>query len=210
MTPHDHLDEEARDLAALYTLGSLDARAASAYDAHLDACPACRREVDSLRHALSGVAGLAAAVGPPVTLKARLMQSIHRQDVHEAPVQVWKHWAPDRAGAGLTLLPKSSESWEPTAAEGVEVRRLFVDIDNDRATMLVRMKRGSSYPTHRHAGTEECYVIEGDLLVGEHHMRAGDYQRASGGSVHGAQSTEGGCLLLIVSSLHDELLEERT
>jgi hypothetical protein len=38
-------------------------------------------------------------------------------------------------------------------------------------------------------------------------MRAGDFQRAEAGSVHPVQSTDGGCLLLITSSLDDELLE---
>jgi hypothetical protein len=35
---------------------------------------------------------------------------------------------------------------------------------------------------------------------------AGDYQFAAGGSEHRVQSTEGGCLLLIVSSQDDELI----
>jgi len=38
-------------------------------------------------------------------------------------------------------------------------------------------------------------------------MHAGDYQRVEVGSEHPVQSTENGCLLFIVSSLHDELLE---
>ena len=37
-------------------------------------------------------------------------------------------------------------------------------------------------------------------------MHAGDYQRASGRSIHPVQSTDGGCLLLIVSSLRDEMV----
>jgi len=37
-------------------------------------------------------------------------------------------------------------------------------------------------------------------------MRAGDYQRAETGSTHPVQSTRGGCLLLLTSSLRDELV----
>ena len=69
------------------------------------------------------------------------------------------------------------------------------------------MAPGTSYPGHRHAGVEECYVLEGDLRVGDLVMRAGDYQRAAIGSVHGVQSTEGGCLLLVLMSDRDERLE---
>jgi anti-sigma factor ChrR (cupin superfamily) len=68
------------------------------------------------------------------------------------------------------------------------------------------MDRGTSYPPHRHADVEECYVLQGDLRVAGRVLRAGDYQRADRDSVHGVQSTENGCLLLIVSSTDDELL----
>jgi anti-sigma factor ChrR (cupin superfamily) len=70
-----------------------------------------------------------------------------------------------------------------------------------------RMEAGASSPPHRHAGREECYVLEGELDVeGGASMRAGDYQVADEGSVHGVQSTRGGCTLLIVSSQDDELV----
>jgi len=72
--------------------------------------------------------------------------------------------------------------------------------------MMVRMAAGTSWPAHIHAGPEECYVLAGDLRVGELHMHAGDFQRAEAGSRHGVQSTEGGCTLLLVSSLHDTLV----
>jgi anti-sigma factor ChrR (cupin superfamily) len=73
--------------------------------------------------------------------------------------------------------------------------------------MLVRMTEGASYPSHRHAAAEECLVLEGDLIVGEDVLRAGDFQRSEAGSVHPPQSTRAGCLLYILSSLEDELLE---
>ena len=73
-------------------------------------------------------------------------------------------------------------------------------------TMLVRMEAGSSYPQHIHDGPEECYVLQGDLRVGDEVLGRGDYQRAAPGSRHGIQSTENGCLLFIVSSLTDEII----
>lgn len=82
----------------------------------------------------------------------------------------------------------------------------LMDAANDRLTMLVRMNAGTSYPAHRHRGVEECYVLEGDLYGPNFEMRAGDYQRLAGGSVHGVQGTRGGCSLFIVSLMNDELL----
>jgi anti-sigma factor ChrR (cupin superfamily) len=189
--------------ASDYALGSLGEEDARAYRAHLMVCQECVREVESLRRVLDPVAGLAPAAAPPEGLKQRLLERVRA----DRRAQVWKAWESDANPTGLTLLPRSEERWEATGVAGVEVRRLHVDRAADRATMLVRMAPGSSYPSHRHAGAEECYVIEGDLLVHGHRMVAGDYQRASGGSLHGVQSTETGCLLLIVSSLHDELLD---
>jgi anti-sigma factor ChrR (cupin superfamily) len=72
--------------------------------------------------------------------------------------------------------------------------------------MLIRMEPGASYVPHRHGGPEQCYVVEGDLRDGDVVVRAGDFQCAPESTMHGAQTTEKGCLLLIVSSLRDELL----
>jgi anti-sigma factor ChrR (cupin superfamily) len=80
-----------------------------------------------------------------------------------------------------------------------------MDSARDRMTCLVRMAAGTAYPRHIHAGPEECLVLEGELRVGDEMLRAGDYQRAAPGSHHPVQSTDRGCLLLIVSSLSDEL-----
>jgi anti-sigma factor ChrR (cupin superfamily) len=96
--------------------------------------------------------------------------------------------------------------WEPTAAPGVKARTLHVDPARRYVTMLIRMEPGASYPGHRHADIEECYVLEGDLRVGGERLGAGDYQRADARSCHGVQSTEKGCLLLIVSSQEDEIV----
>jgi anti-sigma factor ChrR (cupin superfamily) len=70
------------------------------------------------------------------------------------------------------------------------------------------MDPGASWLPHRHGGPEQCFVLEGDLHDGDLLVTAGDFQCAAQGSVHGAQSTTSGCLLLIVSSLRDELIDD--
>jgi hypothetical protein len=55
-----------------------------------------------------------------------------------------------------------------------------------------------------HAAAEECFVVSGDLHVGDLVMGPGDYQMAPPGSEHGRQWTEGGCLLYISCALSDE------
>jgi anti-sigma factor ChrR (cupin superfamily) len=67
-------------------------------------------------------------------------------------------------------------------------------------------KAGTVYPAHRHAGIEESYLIEGDLLVEGYTLRSGDYCRAEAGSFHGEVRTDKGCKFIAVASLEDELL----
>ena len=120
--------------------------------------------------------------------------------------QLWKQWQVQNPATDFFLQRAHEGEWETTAVPGVEVKKLYVDHQRDYVTMLVRMAAGSSYPSHRHGGFEECYVLQGDLHVGDTVMHAGDYQRAENQSVHVVQSTQTGCLLFIVSSQHDELL----
>jgi predicted ChrR family anti-sigma factor len=206
MTRHERLDDLARDRAAAYALGSLPPVESADFEEHLRACEACRREVEALQGVLGDLATLAPAVAPPPALKDRLLARV--LESKPAVSQPWKAWLPAASEAGLTLVRAGEGAWEASGVDGVEIRRLFLDRENDRATMLVRMAPGTSYPSHVHGGAEECYVLEGDLDVAGTRMVAGDYQRATSGSLHGIQSTVGGCLLFIVSSLHDELSSE--
>jgi quercetin dioxygenase-like cupin family protein len=95
--------------------------------------------------------------------------------------------------------------WRPFGIPGIEMRVLYFDRDRNYATTLLRMAPGAVYPPHRHTEAEECYVLEGDVRVGAETFRAGDYQRAEAGSIHDVQSTEGGCVLLIMASLNDRV-----
>ncbi len=158
---------------------------------------------------------LAQAVGargpaPPTGLKAKLLERVasEKKATGADGVQIWKSWSPPKSSelSGLFVRKADEGGWEKTEAPGVQVRPLNVDEVRRYVTMLVRMEAGASYPRHVHAGAEECYVLEGDLRVGNEVLHAGDYQCAHGGSEHAVQSTEKGCLLLIVSSQDDELV----
>ncbi|HTE06558.1 MAG TPA: cupin domain-containing protein [Planctomycetota bacterium] len=230
MTRHEELDEDARDQAALAALGALPPAEAQAFEEHARQCPPCRVEYLSLKTVVAELALLAPEVAPPENLWQRVAARLHEPvppggapGTHlngaaragsSAPraaalreTQAWKRWAPDAAGAQpFAYVGAGDTDWEPTAVAGIEARKLFVDAAHDRVTMLVRMAAGSGYPAHVHATAEECFVLCGDLRTGTEHLREGDYQRAEPGSIHPVQVTDGGCILLLVSSLHDTLL----
>lgn len=207
MTRHTILQDDDRERAALHAVGALESDAAIHFAQHLEVCEACRVELDSHREAIEALGRSLEPVAPPPSLKARLTAAVSKEP-EAAVIQKWKLWTPSALGSAMTIV-RGQDAWEPTAIDGVDVRRLFVDKPNDRLTMLVRMTGGTEYPAHRHAGVEECYVLEGDLYGTGWEMRAGDYQRLERGSVHGVQGTRDGCVLLIVSSMNDELLPIR-
>ena len=207
MTRHTILQDDDRERAALHAVGALERDAAGFYAAHLEVCGACRAEVESHRAAVEALGRSLEPVAPPPSVKTRLAAAL-RPERDAAAIQPWRQWTPSAPGEAMTLV-RGKDEWESTGVDGVECRRLFADMVNDRLTMLVRMTAGTEYPAHRHAGIEECYVLEGDLYGTGWEMRAGDYQRLEVGSVHGVQATRGGCLLFIVSSMNDELPPSR-
>jgi len=209
MTRHHELDEQARETCALAALGVLSPAEEAAFEAHAAQCSKCRAEHATLAALAGELAVLVPDAEPPARLWPRIKDRIHGKTAAGAPqaapaAQPWKSWTAD-AAPGLFSLPADAGEWAPTDSPGVWARKLFVDAAARRVTMMVRMAPGASYPGHRHATAEECFVVSGDLWTGERRLHAGDYQRAEAGSRHAVQSTEGGCVLLLVSSLDDAL-----
>ena len=198
-----------------HALLGLDAAQARAFERHAVDCEACAAVQDHLARALAEVLEGLEPVTPGRDVWSRIEERI---DDAEAPaetgpgvqgaVQPWKRWAARTATTGgFAVYRADPDAWEPTSIPGIEVQPLTVQPELRQATMLVRMAPGTAYPPHRHGGPEECFVLSGDLSVGtETELHTGDFQRAEAGSLHPVQSTRGGCLLLIQTSLDDELL----
>jgi len=170
-----------------------------------------KRVLQALPWVLLSPSSPIALVSPPATLKEKLMHRLKSSFNGEANPQVRKIWSDSSNAAsttipGLLIVRAHEEEWVDIGVNGIQVKRLFVDETHDNVTMLVKAPAGAAYPRHRHAGPEQCYVLQGDLHMAGTVLHAGDYQYAGPDSIHGLQYTENGCLLLIVSSLHDEML----
>ncbi|MCB1049226.1 MAG: cupin domain-containing protein [Acidobacteria bacterium] len=166
---------------------------------HCSACEQAWLEWTEMFHNLSF---LAPAITPPTRLKAQIMSRVLPKD--EPAVQSWKNWNETTATRDFDLV-RADAGWEETAIPGIRVRRLSVDKELDRISMLIRMEPRTMYPPHVHGGIEECFVLEGSLQVGDLTMYAGDFQKADTSSIHCHQSTQEGCLLLVNSSAKDIL-----
>jgi quercetin dioxygenase-like cupin family protein len=192
MKTHKAITDRLRRQITDFLFREMPAAKRRELEEHLESCTVCKREAESQRI-------LAAQLGFEDPSQAPAKRTA-------AVTQPWQGWRAGRAEMVHTV-PGGPEGFEPTAHPGITVKRLFVDTPNDRVTMVIRMQAGSSYPAHRHAGAEECLVLEGDLKAGPVTMHSGDYQRAEAGSLHPVQSTDSGCVLFIVSSLRDEITD---
>jgi anti-sigma factor ChrR (cupin superfamily) len=195
---------EPAETAALYLAGALPAPERAAFEAYL--ATGGRAYDDALRE-LSAAAVALGRLFPPAALDPALRDALLRRVAPSCRDQATplRRQLQGRAvdPAGHVLQRAQGSGWEDTAVPGVRLRVLALDAAADRFTALVRMAPGAAYPGHRHGGPEECFVLEGDLRHGAQVMRAGDYEWAPAGSDHGPQTTAGGCLLLIHSSLSD-------
>lgn len=106
---------------------------------------------------------------------------------------------------GLTFIRASEGTWRGIAP-GVVAKVLSFDPTSRRTTTLLRFAPGASYAPHRHTEVEELYVLEGGCTIAGREMTVGDYHRAEAGTEHYDTSTDEGCLLLVISSPHNEML----
>lgn len=101
-----------------------------------------------------------------------------------------------------TVLP-----WRDFAdAPGVRYKTLRHHPDRLGITILLQFDAGAHYPTHRHPGGEEYYVLDGTLQDGAAEYGAGTFVYHAPGSVHRPASRTG-CTLLVVLPRHIERLD---
>lgn len=211
-----HTFGDSAELAALYAAGAMSEETRAEFERHLDdGCAACAHEIRLLEPVVAALSEAIAPVHANPSVRSNLMARVtgSRHDgasSGEGQVgnpQIWREWASDSIRGGAFVQRGQSAEWTGVGIEGIQIRRMFVDRERNQMTMLVRMAAGTAYPRHIHDGPEECFVLEGDLQVGDEELRSGDYQRCEPGSTHPVQATKNGCLLLIVSSLTDELVD---
>ncbi|MEL6423217.1 MAG: cupin domain-containing protein, partial [Pseudomonadota bacterium] len=87
--------------------------------------------------------------------------------------------------------------WSPSPMPGVDRRMLDrIGEEKARATSIVRYAPNSSFPSHRHPGGEELFILEG-VFEDEHgSYPAGTYVRNPPGTAHAPASTDG-CVIFV-------------
>ena len=207
-------NNNGKELSAMAALDCLDADEALSWQECTASESGLDQAADEFKHVVEGLGFLADPVVPPAHLKTRLNAVMKKRQQNEpaAPKkveQLWTRWPETIVKEAQTIIHADEVAWEPLG-KGLHVKNLFVNRAEQRVTMLVKMEAGGSYPPHVHFGPEECYVLSGDFYGENFSMKAGDYQFASKGSKHGVQSTKNGCVILITSSLNDQIITRET
>jgi anti-sigma factor ChrR (cupin superfamily) len=101
----------------------------------------------------------------------------------------------------LTYTVRFKEGQWLSVGPGVEVKVLRIDRESNTQTVMFRMQPGSQIVSHPHHLEEECLVMEGEILVGEHRVGAGDMHIAQPGAQHPPILAPRGALLCVRSEI---------
>lgn len=184
-------DDEHSEFVIRFALHALESGDVSAAEARLSSCAECRRELEELAPVVASfVSWPIDVLRPSPSLWSRLAQRIAAETGEQPLAPAPERW----------VEPEWSE-----VAPGISCKLLATDTEHDRVSMLVRLAPGTHYPSHRHAGVEELYLLHGTLIVDDEFLRAGDSIRAEAGSVDRLVWSETGCTCLLLTSTRDEL-----
>jgi anti-sigma factor ChrR (cupin superfamily) len=193
MTRHDEClqyEELMADLAA----GAISAADEQRLGAHIGGCMACGRALAEFREA--GIAmAVSNAAEPPAELGDRLMRRLKSRQ-SQAFVEL---------DLGLQLAYPANLAWERTAVPGIQRKLLSRDKGSGTYTALVHMAAGSTYPSHRHAATEQLFMLSGTLSLAGTTIGKGDFCVARAGTMHAEIRALDDSEFLVVASEHDEL-----
>ncbi|MCI0465976.1 MAG: cupin domain-containing protein [Beijerinckiaceae bacterium] len=178
--------EDLDQTAAAYALGLLRGSSRAKIEARLGSDRSLQAKAKLWQENFSVLDPLAGQEAPPAGLFDSILQAIGAEE-DELPGTITR-----RAGSG---------EWTEMAP-GVTFTVLFDDPVTKRRSMLVRALPGAIYESHLHGeGCEECIVLEGELIIGNLTLSAGDYHLAAKGSTHPPATTRSGVLLYLSAPL---------
>ena len=73
--------------------------------------------------------------------------------------------------------------------------------------VMFRIEPGGVVPAHTHTEEEECLVISGEILIGDHRVGQGDLHIAKPGADHGDITTRTGATVLVRSEIPPKYLK---
>jgi hypothetical protein len=180
------MPEDLDQTAAAYALGILRGAPRAAIEARLSSDLALQAKIKLWQENFIALDLAAGRQVPPAGLFDTIVAAIGTND----------------AALSGTLTRRAGTGIWTEMSPGVTYTILFDDPVTKRRSMLVRALPGATYETHFHdEGHEECLILEGDLVMGDLKLLAGDFHLAAKGSSHPPATTVSGCLLHISTVL---------
>jgi anti-sigma factor ChrR (cupin superfamily) len=180
------IPNDVEALALADSIGALDPDERAELDARVaQLSPDEQDEVARLYETATALATVVDVVEPPAHLRERVLNAA-------------------RTPARYTVWNEDS-GWSETPLRGIRMKVLAVDRVRSLATLLIRAEPGAVYPSHKHHGPEECYVISGSVVIDGRVLCAGDFHHADEGSDHAEIMTTEGAEVLIVGAIEDYL-----
>jgi len=201
MPSHNHLTDEIAETASLYALGVMPETERSSMEEHLaQGCAVCESEIGRYGDLLARWVQT-----NPVTASSSLRDKL-LESIREKSAPASRTVSPILfEDAGLIVLRTSHMQWT-SPSPGLSVKVLFDDQEHDVTTTIVRMEPGTIYPAHRHKSVEEVYVLQGHLQVEGVELQEGDFCLSQPDTVHQGSYSKTGCLLVVKTSKHDEIV----
>ena len=125
-----------------------------------------------------------APVAPPTALRAKVLARV-------------------RADSATYVTVRGGVSGWRELTPGLEFKILLGDTPNQSKSFLLRVAAGTRMPEHNHRAFEECLVLEGDFMLGEIKLSAGDFHCAAKNALHGETYTERGVTVYLRASIDD-------
>lgn len=171
--------------AALLAAGALTPQETSLLRARLARDPALKAKAGEWEDALAPLGGLAGEIAPPADLLDRIEGRLDRRE---------------RLAQLSRTLDANAGEWI-VFGPGLRYKELSRDEALRRRTIYLEADAGARIPAHDHLQDEECYMICGDLQIGEESLGPHDYLFAPKGTRHPELYSRAGCRCLIVHAI---------
>lgn len=180
MTGKDLVSDDTLDqLVSEYVLGTLDGKARMEFVKRLENDPGLGALVGAWEERLSGLNAGAGLAEPPEGLWQKIESKI---DASEP--------------SGTLTLRADAGRWR-TIGPGVECKLLYSDKSSGARSMMMRLAPGAIYPAHDHTSLEECVIVEGDMIIGDLQLHAGDYHVVQAGTRHSEVTSQNGGVVFL-------------
>jgi len=102
--------------------------------------------------------------------------------------------------AGFFFQGSTEGEYRELPVKGARVKELSNSPADGFTVMMLEMDPGCRFPGHNHKGSEQVYLLDGDLYSDGVELSPGDFLRAAADSHHGGLASKMGCHALIITA----------